>query len=245
MLRPATPPALAPPTASAIDPPPTGSTSAPGWRVISRAGPAGTRNAPGSRAGCRCRGLRGARAGRARRGVPRRWNRSAGPTMPRRSRAPPEQLRGPDLAADRPRRAPASKTAKAAAIRSVSQSARPSSSATAPRRPGSARSSRPARRWSAAAGPFVRRSQGRARPHLRPHSRIKLLLERAGQIADRGLGRALGEGARPLGGASRPRTSACGTTRRRRPAALSGGAPASSSSSAAERCAAPRSTSVW
>ncbi len=111
-------------------------------------------------------------------------------------------------------------------------------------RPASARSSRPARRWSAAAGPFVRRS---AKP-----SSTSTSARAAGSICSSSARLRYPTAASAAPWASErsaawrsvetTKESARGATRRRWPAALSGSMPAWSSSSAAERCAASRST---
>ena len=77
-------------------------------------------------------------------------------------------------------------------IRSVNQSARPSRAPTSAAT-GRQGARRPARRWSAAAGPFVRRSARPSSTSTSARGRIDLLIERAGEIADCGLGQALGQ----------------------------------------------------
>src|SRR5262245_38194309 len=125
----------------------------------------------------------------------------------------------------------------ASAIRSVTQSARPSSSATAPRRVGSARSSRPARRWSAAAGPFVRRSAKPSSTSTSARTAGSLCSSSARLRYPTAASAAPWASERSAAWRSVETTneSACGATRRRCPAALSGGAPASSNRSAAAR----------
>ena len=163
---------------------------------------------------------------------------------PRRAEQPGQQpLVCPHLGSGRPRRGLARRPERASSIRSVNQSARPSSSATSPRRAGSARSFQACPQvvgCGRAVRPPLRSAE--LDKHLSPCCRVSLLAERAGEILDRGIGCAL-EDERWAAWRSVVITneSALGAIWRRWPAAL-GGAPASSRTSAAKRCALARST---